>query len=235
VPKTRSPARLLIAAAAYLAAGAVVTVLVAFGFGLWGWAKGLTLSNWHDYRVELVAAPGEPFPLDKLQEFGPILRPVLLPLIRTSRRVVIESRRGMGVLDSEMVLIVDGQTAVMAAVQHRTGWPMPALRTERDKLLDTYEWRHAWQPPDWAMRGSYTRFDPRPPLPLRPKPVGFTVNTLFYAGVLWLLFGGTRLVRRVRRVRRGLCVGCGYSRAGLAGGAVCPECGAGAGPAGRGM
>ena len=33
----------------------------------------------------------------------------------------------------------------------------------------------------------------------------------------------------LRRVREGACPGCGYDRAGLAVGAVCPECGAAAG------
>jgi hypothetical protein len=33
----------------------------------------------------------------------------------------------------------------------------------------------------------------------------------------------------LRRAREGLCTGCGYDRAGLAAGAVCPECGAAAG------
>ncbi len=33
-------------------------------------------------------------------------------------------------------------------------------------------------------------------------------------------------LKYLRRVREGACAGCGYDRAGLAAGAVCPECGA---------
>ena len=31
--------------------------------------------------------------------------------------------------------------------------------------------------------------------------------------------------RRQHRIRAGLCLACGYDRAGLAAGSVCPECG----------
>ncbi len=59
-------------------------------------------------------------------------------------------------------------------------------------------------------------------LPLGPIWPGFAVNTLLYAGVLWLLFGGPFTVRRLIRVRRGLCPKCGYP---MGESAVCTECG----------
>ena len=51
---------------------------------------------------------------------------------------------------------------------------------------------------------------------------GFAVNTLFYAAILWLLIPGPFVLRRIVRVKRGLCPACAYP-AGEA--AVCSECG----------
>ncbi len=42
-------------------------------------------------------------------------------------------------------------------------------------------------------------------MPLGPIPLGFAVNTLFYAALLWLLIPGPFALRRFLRVRRGLC------------------------------
>ena len=61
-------------------------------------------------------------------------------------------------------------------------------------------------------------------LPLRPIWPGFAVNTLFYAAVLWLLIPGPFVLRRVIRVRRGLCPACAYPRGESD---VCSECGKG--------
>jgi hypothetical protein len=62
-------------------------------------------------------------------------------------------------------------------------------------------------------------------LPLLILPLGFALNTLFYAAAL---LGAVECVafarRRVRR-GRGRCPSCGYDRAGLAEGSACPECG----------
>ena len=60
-------------------------------------------------------------------------------------------------------------------------------------------------------------------LPLRPIWPGFAINTLFYAVVVWLLSCGPFALRRILRVRRGLCPKCAY-RMGEA--SVCSECGA---------
>jgi hypothetical protein len=60
-------------------------------------------------------------------------------------------------------------------------------------------------------------------LPLRPLWPGFAINTLFYAGILWLLFGAPFALRRRSRIRRGLCPACAYP---IGASAVCTECGA---------
>lgn len=63
-------------------------------------------------------------------------------------------------------------------------------------------------------------------LPLRPRPLGFAVNTIFYALIafgLWSgLVGAIGSVRRSRRRRRGRCIACGYELGGVS---TCPECG----------
>jgi hypothetical protein len=60
-------------------------------------------------------------------------------------------------------------------------------------------------------------------LPLRPIWPGFAINTVFYAAILWALFAMSFVVRRRRRVRRGLCAGCAYP---VGTSDVCTECGA---------
>ena len=59
-------------------------------------------------------------------------------------------------------------------------------------------------------------------LPLRPLPLGFMVNTLLYATVLWLLIPGPFALRRLIRVKRGCCPTCGYPKGESA---ICSECG----------
>lgn len=55
-------------------------------------------------------------------------------------------------------------------------------------------------------------------MPLRPLPLGFTANTLFYAAILW----SPGALKRWNRRRRGRCEKCGYDAAGAG---LCPECG----------
>ncbi len=63
-------------------------------------------------------------------------------------------------------------------------------------------------------------------LPLRPIWPGFTVNTIFYAAILWLLTLGPFTARRIIRRKRGRCIKCGYDLRGTSGGGGgCPECG----------
>ena len=60
---------------------------------------------------------------------------------------------------------------------------------------------------------------------MRPIWPGFAINTVFYAGILWMLFAGPFALRRRSRRRRGLCVKCGYDLRGSVDANACPECG----------
>jgi hypothetical protein len=69
---------------------------------------------------------------------------------------------------------------------------------------------------------------------MRAGPYGiywpaFAVNTLFFAAIVWLVLHGVplaRFVRGHRRIRRNVCVSCGYDLRGLASDSTtCPECG----------
>jgi len=51
---------------------------------------------------------------------------------------------------------------------------------------------------------------------------GFAINTMFYAGVLWMVFAFPFMVRRRRRIKRGLCPACAYP---VGQSPVCTECG----------
>ena len=55
--------------------------------------------------------------------------------------------------------------------------------------------------------------------------LGFAINTMFYAAMLWLLFAALHpggFVRRRIRARRGQCPACAYP---IGASNVCTECG----------
>jgi hypothetical protein len=64
-------------------------------------------------------------------------------------------------------------------------------------------------------------------MPLMPIATGFLANTLMYGLAAACLWRVPQLCRRWIWRCVGACPVCGYPRAGLAEGAVCPECGAG--------
>ncbi len=59
-------------------------------------------------------------------------------------------------------------------------------------------------------------------LPLRPLWPGFAVNTLFYTVILWFMICGPFALRRLIRMKRGLCPACAYP---VGETTVCSECG----------
>ncbi|MCH8823339.1 MAG: hypothetical protein IH984_07510 [Planctomycetes bacterium] len=65
-------------------------------------------------------------------------------------------------------------------------------------------------------------------IPVRPLWPGFATNTILYAAILWTFILGPFSVRRMIRIKRGLCIKCGYDLRGTSG-EDCPECGWGRG------
>jgi hypothetical protein len=99
------------------------------------------------------------------------------------------------------------------------GWPMRAMFLE--------VWGSGGDSRTTPYRSNGIRLPTADPdyLPIRPLGVGFTVNTLLYAVVLWLfLFAAPRTVLRQLRRKRGRCLECGYDLRGDLD-AGCPECG----------
>jgi hypothetical protein len=68
-------------------------------------------------------------------------------------------------------------------------------------------------------------------LPVLPIWPGFAINTIVYAGILWLLFAAPFVVRRRRRIKRGLCPTCAYP---IGSSDLCTECGRPVSPKRRG-
>ena len=94
--------------------------------------------------------------------------------------------------------ITDGQGTITI----NAGWPMYALKRD---------WPSEQFGADRSVRGLRE--------PIWP---GFAVNTLFYAGVLWVVFAGPLALRRMIRRRRGQCPTCAYP---IGQSPVCTECG----------
>jgi hypothetical protein len=108
----------------------------------------------------------------------------------------------------------DGRVVYAYLRSNDAGWPLRALSCGRHEEGLPLEL-------DFAYRLGLKGKDPS--LPIRPIWPGFAINTLFYGGILWLLFAAPVALRRWRRVRRGLCPACAYP---VGESAVCTECGA---------
>ena len=116
------------------------------------------------------------------------------------------------------------------------GWPLPALEGRRWHLSIPVGW-HFSETGFAIQQGERARSvsDFELPvnvntagagesrmLPLLPLWWGFTINTLLYGMILWLLLFGPFAARRMLRRRRGLCAKCAYP---IGASPVCTECG----------
>ena len=93
------------------------------------------------------------------------------------------------------------------------GWPALTIGMEWWNEFH-YPNRIQWQCNGYPVAGGH--------IPIRPLGIGFAINTLFYATLLWLLICGPFILRRLVRVKRGLCPRGAYT---MGESAVCSECG----------
>ena len=215
--------RRLLIAAVFLLAGAVVNVAVAWGCAFWSRVNfrerplpGLTQ----------IDAPCWSYQIRKRIGTLSVAAAVLSGDTRYDQSVSQGARYVRTELPSWSMLLeppppIDHRSGGMNLYQQANGYPLLAFtgatrytvtwspRTLRVDSLDCYELRSL----------------PRPILlPFRPIWSGFTVNTIFYAAILWLLIPGPFVLRRFIRVRRSLCPACAYP---MGESAVCSECGRG--------
>jgi hypothetical protein len=130
-----------------------------------------------------------------------------------------------------------------AAMFVEIGWPCLALSGARFE----HEVKQSAGTPMWSPKGSTLKYAielPVPPsptawmergtlLPWRPMWPGFAINTVFYAVIVWgcwLVLSVPFVLRRRRRIKRGLCPACAYP---IGESEVCTECGAAVRPAPR--
>src|SRR5262249_43951405 len=95
-----------------------------------------------------------------------------------------------------------------AAWMQRSGWPLRAFEYRHVGLSTAWApgtWPDdstGWRPPPWLARAKYyvNSQGPRPPVPLRPIPLGLAVDSAFYGGLLFAAFAvlgpGRRALRR---------------------------------------
>ncbi len=131
---------------------------------------------------------------------------------RASDRILI---RAFGCrLDEYVSVLGDGAFAILI---DNAGWPCHALESETWFDRPTGIWSSSGITLPVKMFGrTHTR------LPVQPVWPGFVFNSLFYAGILWLLIPGPFVLRRLIRQRRGLCPKCAYP---MGEAPVCTECG----------
>jgi hypothetical protein len=199
-----SPFKIAMVVLGYLAAGAVVNVVVAWGIAGW-----LAVPSYKDgWRGQRVPAS---------------MHMVLASWPECERA---EQGRGFGRTHTTAHFGPQGYFGNEKVLVHmQTGWPMRSM--ESWLTIDRSE------PPLQETRffglrtADLPRARPYPEtpfgqIPLRPDSPGFVVNTVVWAMILVLLVRGPRWVRGEIRVRRGLCRACGYP-IGVAD--RCTECG----------
>ena len=195
--------RTLLVAAAFLLAGAVVNVGVAWGCEAWSRPK----EPWRHYPRKGTVDPPLPY------------------------EYVVLERRGVGLgiestLYTRLRLEIGTGFSLPFLMRTRSGWPSLAMTGEIEDTRPGQTWPPVWNriTHAFAVKSDAVWRHPRGlvVLPLRPIWPGFAVNTLFYAAALWLPTGGPFRLRRLVRTKRGLCPACAYP---MGDSEVCSECG----------
>ncbi len=212
----------------FLLLGAIINVAVAWGCAAWSDPPtnrssaelARTLGYWGEHETDRILLEGLGW---NGREETPYVEYILSAMASDApgvvQRVIEEYPRAK---DASSGCVFPTEEAL----ETRAGWPAFSLQGI------VWDESPLGQPPQWrkymvvrlANRPGLLRPNDGRWLPLRPIWPGFAVNTLIYATLGWLLFGGPFQVRRLIRHNRGLCTSCGYDLR-HADHLVCPECG----------
>ena len=176
----------------FLLLGAIVNVAVAWGCALW------TPRRFEDYRGYLDNSLIETRWSDIVVQFPPYQ-----DLHAHEKHFIGHSYLHVGCLTTTGI--------AQNHQQWRSGWPGRSFIGEKRIPGDD---GGSW------LRYNWTDFNHS--VPLRPLWPGFALNTVFYALLLWPLLAAPGIVRRRRRLKRGLCPACAYP---IGTSPVCTECG----------
>ena len=125
-------------------------------------------------------------------------------------------------LSADGSVLVKGSKRWESGFVTRAGWPMRCFEGEwwsqtEGVRTTTFEKRERL----WKV-ASRTNPPRELTLPTRVMPMGFAVNSLMFATLLWLIFSAPFDYRRWKRIKRSCCSTCGYP---VGTSAVCTECG----------
>jgi hypothetical protein len=205
-PARRSILRMIALLLSWLIAGAALNVAVAWGCAL----KYFSIGGSVQYQT-----PGT-WPREVPPEWPP-------PSTLISdgkwgyRQIVVQVDRPALRLEGDWPGTRVGQFWMQGIQQ--CGLPMLSMEWVSSFSSDWEEWRiDGLKVPSYFDDGNYHRR-----IPTTILWPGFAVNTLFYAGVLWMLFCAPFALQRMIRRRRGRCAHCNYP---IGQSLVCTECGA---------
>ena len=183
--------------------GAIFNVCVSVGCMRWGYKPDLDVPN-----VPLFGS--EDYLLPQAQRLWRRYAPDAWPQFGRFTRYYRESGAFM---TNEFVIYVPAQQFdprnQRGVGERRVGWPLRSFSTGWYADDNSMNVLSAW----WTSFGL---------MPYHVLWLGLTVNTVFFAAVLWLLCSCPRRLRRIVRIRHGRCPCCGYP---VGASPVCSECG----------
>ena len=212
--------------AIFLLAGAVVNVAVAWGCAEW---LGFNPGNWQYWAVSGEVAPARLFIVFEQPGYRAVS--TVLDPSQESIDYAIEVRKDRietPVPQAWLTEITDYDPMCVSRFD-AYGWPARSLWCGYSFLFQQRQWRvstffGAVQLAAFAPSISDPIWHRHHVLPYWPIWKGVVTNSVFNAGILWLLICGPLALRRLIRRRRGLCPACGYDLRHAEHGA-CPECG----------
>ena len=155
------------------------------------------------------------------------------PVCAVTWLATVTCGRSFGVqVDAVATVAIEVRASQAAPMEYSVGslcigWPWPALRCDVVSNGITDRFSHALLLPDWmpqvALSGYGVLSHWAPVLPNEVLVKGSLCDIVLAMGLLGMGILSVRVVRRSRRRRLGLCVGCGYDLSGVSG--KCPECG----------